>query len=138
MAPPDEPPAAPITQRNQGPATITDDGVYTVLRRPHWPMPAALVAAAFFFLVGMIVSTVIIALVLSEQPGRPLLVLIIALEFLLPYLGARGVYKSLRWKDEKVPGRWCQQCQYNLAGNESGICPECGRPVESSTNNKGV
>jgi predicted amidophosphoribosyltransferase len=26
----------------------------------------------------------------------------------------------------------CQTCGYNLTGNESGICPECGEPVEST------
>ncbi len=23
----------------------------------------------------------------------------------------------------------CQTCEYNLTGNVSGICPECGKPV---------
>lgn len=25
----------------------------------------------------------------------------------------------------------CEHCGYNLTGNESGVCPECGRPVSS-------
>jgi hypothetical protein len=25
----------------------------------------------------------------------------------------------------------CRQCRYNLRGNESGICPECGTPITS-------
>ncbi len=25
----------------------------------------------------------------------------------------------------------CRKCGYNLTGNESGICPECGEPIPS-------
>src|SRR5690349_8975644 len=25
--------------------------------------------------------------------------------------------------------KWCRHCGYNLKGNESGMCPECGRPT---------
>jgi hypothetical protein len=25
--------------------------------------------------------------------------------------------------------RWCAGCGYDLTGNESGVCPECGRPT---------
>ena len=28
------------------------------------------------------------------------------------------------------PPRHCQKCGYNLTGNVSGICPECGTPIE--------
>jgi hypothetical protein len=36
---------------------------------------------------------------------------------------------SRSWRDPRYPareGRYCA-CGYNLAGNESGVCPECGR-----------
>ncbi len=29
----------------------------------------------------------------------------------------------------RIPPGHCQQCGYDLTGNESGVCPECGRPV---------
>ena len=29
-------------------------------------------------------------------------------------------------KRQQLPGH-CQHCGYDLTGNESGICPECGR-----------
>jgi hypothetical protein len=32
-------------------------------------------------------------------------------------------------EDECKPEGLCQNCEYNLAGNVSGICPECGTPV---------
>ena len=34
-----------------------------------------------------------------------------------------------RWFRRKPEGR-CQQCGYDLTGNESGVCPECGTEIE--------
>ena len=31
----------------------------------------------------------------------------------------------------RVPGERCSSCGYNLTGNVSGVCPECGTPAES-------
>lgn len=36
----------------------------------------------------------------------------------------------LRLVQVKQPGL-CQECSYDLTGNESGVCPECGTEVES-------
>jgi hypothetical protein len=35
------------------------------------------------------------------------------------------------WATRKLPPdpRFCPSCAYNLTGNTSGICPECGTPV---------
>jgi predicted amidophosphoribosyltransferase len=30
----------------------------------------------------------------------------------------------------RIPPGHCQKCGYDLTGNVSGICPECGTPVE--------
>jgi len=30
----------------------------------------------------------------------------------------------------RIPPGHCQKCGYNLTGNESGKCPECGKPCE--------
>ena len=36
----------------------------------------------------------------------------------------------LWWRDRRrTPPGHCQTCGYNLTGNVSGICPECGTPV---------
>ena len=40
---------------------------------------------------------------------------------------------TLRWRmDAKARGRMglCMRCAYNLHGNVSGVCPECGTPIQ--------
>ncbi|MGD8454235.1 MAG: hypothetical protein PVJ57_20670 [Phycisphaerae bacterium] len=39
---------------------------------------------------------------------------------------SRHVYVTMRWKNAEIGGRYCVQCQYDLTGNVSGRCPECG------------
>ncbi|GMU21385.1 MAG: hypothetical protein AMXMBFR13_14780 [Phycisphaerae bacterium] len=38
----------------------------------------------------------------------------------------------LFWRDRRVPPGHCQQCGYNLTGNTSGVCSECGSPVPAA------
>ncbi|MDM8007650.1 MAG: hypothetical protein QUV05_16035 [Phycisphaerae bacterium] len=35
----------------------------------------------------------------------------------------------LFWHDRRIPPGHCQSCGYNLTGNVSGVCPECGEKV---------
>ena len=40
----------------------------------------------------------------------------------------------LWWRDRhRIPPGRCQKCGYNLTGNVSGVCPECGTPTPRST-----
>ena len=50
------------------------------------------------------------------------------LPFWLPSLILAGFYFFLRWQRKKRidDAPRCAQCQYDLSGNESGVCPECG------------
>lgn len=35
------------------------------------------------------------------------------------------------WRSSRrTPPHCCQQCGYNLTGNESGVCPECGTEIK--------
>ena len=34
-------------------------------------------------------------------------------------------------RDRRYPPGHCQECGYNLTGNVSGVCPECGTKIES-------
>jgi hypothetical protein len=33
----------------------------------------------------------------------------------------------LWWADRRKPEGWCTRCGYDLTGNVSGVCPECGQ-----------
>jgi hypothetical protein len=38
------------------------------------------------------------------------------------------------WRDRRrIPPNHCRKCGYNLTGNESGVCPECGSEVDAAT-----
>jgi hypothetical protein len=37
------------------------------------------------------------------------------------------------WNKESVPPGHCQRCGYDLTGNVSGRCPECGSPTSPGT-----
>ncbi|MCH7840212.1 MAG: hypothetical protein IID38_08260 [Planctomycetes bacterium] len=41
-----------------------------------------------------------------------------------------AIPSALLWRRHRLtlPGH-CSQCSYNLTGNVSGVCPECGTPV---------
>lgn len=34
-------------------------------------------------------------------------------------------------RSRRTPPHCCQQCGYNLTGNESGVCPECGTEIKT-------
>ncbi|HXE52565.1 MAG TPA: hypothetical protein VN541_06085 [Tepidisphaeraceae bacterium] len=72
------------------------------------------------------------AALLADQPKRssmttrrlPELWKIAALSAVLPL----ACLASLLFRRGKIPGR-CFTCDYNLTGNTSGVCPECGAAV---------
>jgi hypothetical protein len=42
------------------------------------------------------------------------------------FLAARWLRDRLRWKLVKYDDAQCLHCGYDLTGNVSGVCPECG------------
>lgn len=56
--------------------------------------------------------------------------------FVIPYIGARLIYAKLRWRRVIDGNCTCLECAYDLTGNVSGRCPECGTPVESQSNDR--
>jgi len=49
----------------------------------------------------------------------------------LPFVGIVVPTAYLFYRDRRHPPGHCQRCGYNLTGNESGVCPECGTEVET-------
>jgi hypothetical protein len=47
------------------------------------------------------------------------------------WLRAYRLQRAIDYENELHSGV-CFQCGYNLSGNVSGICPECGMPVQSA------
>jgi len=49
----------------------------------------------------------------------------------LAFFMARGVYVWSRWREIENTVLNCPQCGYQLTGNVSGRCPECGKETEA-------
>ena len=54
----------------------------------------------------------------------------VALPLWIPFLLVTVPTAILWWRDRRriSPGH-CQKCGYDLTGNVSGVCPECGEPT---------
>ena len=39
--------------------------------------------------------------------------------------------------DDDYDAELCTKCQYNLTGNVSGVCPECGTPIAAARAREG-
>ena len=53
----------------------------------------------------------------------------LALTAILPVIWIRRWSRHRRAEDDGMPH--CAKCDYNLTGNVSGICPECGTLIQS-------
>ncbi len=58
----------------------------------------------------------------------------LAIPLWIPFLVTLIPTAFLWYRDRRHPPGHCQKCGYNLTGNESGRCPECGQPVEGTSN----
>jgi hypothetical protein len=47
----------------------------------------------------------------------------------IPFLLVAIPTGFLFWRDRRIPCGHCQKCGYNLTGNTSGVCPECGEQI---------
>lgn len=46
---------------------------------------------------------------------------------------AVAIVNSILWRiDRRNPETGCDGCGYNLTGNISGVCPECGTPIATN------
>lgn len=51
---------------------------------------------------------------------------------ILGYVWARAFTKWQNTRRDRLYGLLCSVCTYDLRGNVSGVCPECGTPTEKS------
>jgi hypothetical protein len=93
---------------------------------------------------GLVVPTLLARLVLlagckpGDASGGPINAFSYCFLLMLPPLsllvGAMVAYRMLggtfRVFRRRVPPGHCPKCRCDLAGNVSGVCPECGTPVE--------
>ncbi len=61
-----------------------------------------------------------------DRSGAIVLGMFTALAVVMAYVPARMIYMGLRWERLVDDGRHCVYCGYDLTGNVSGLCPECG------------
>jgi len=54
----------------------------------------------------------------------------IELPLWLPLLLVAVPTALLWWRDRRYPAGHCRNCGYDLTGNVSGVCPECGTPIK--------
>lgn len=103
-------------------------------RRPAWQ---CLPVAAGMFVAILIASLLVfrgVAGLLRDSAGGAvymwLFVLWLYLGLPLATLAAFMTYGHLRWQECDHEGGICDRCGYNLTGNTSGRCPECGCATE--------
>ena len=55
----------------------------------------------------------------------------LALFLAIPFGTAVAIFAALThdFGRPQLDGPRCQQCSYDLTGNESGVCPECGEAI---------
>ena len=63
----------------------------------------------------------------------------ISLPLWIPFVLIGGTTLLLFWCDRhRIPPCCCQSCGYNLTGNVSGSCPECGEPCDTEASATGI
>lgn len=110
-------------------------------KNERWSVETAGTVAAIAFVVAFIVlywlSTIglyklTIAVTragasISYRKDVILVAVAIALPGIAAYCVSRIIFRIMRWKNARP--NHCNTCDYNLTGNVSGICPECGEPI---------
>ena len=103
-------------------------------KRPEWfvTLFTACVGGLSFGVVGLIVGLIVIPTFEYYGFGDPfiseyLIPASILLGFVVAAVAAWKAYRFSRW--EKYAKGMCRKCGYDLRGNTSGVCPECGATV---------
>ena len=55
---------------------------------------------------------------------------VIVVPLWIPGVVALGSFWFLRWRRRRARPGHCPTCEYDLTGNVSGVCPECGTAIQ--------
>jgi len=55
---------------------------------------------------------------------------IVYLPLWIPFLLVAFPTAFLFWRDRRIPQGHCKKCRYDLTGNTTGVCPECGTKID--------
>ena len=97
-----------------------------------------IMATAFFLLSWVSMSGVSLIIMAALNPMGPIagwtaiaFAILLLMSFLFSIWLYRIVYLHLRWNPPTLGH--CPTCNYNLTGNQSGRCPECGHPCKTAS-----
>lgn len=116
------------------------------IRKERFSILVSFAAAAVTFpivglLAGIVVGLIVTGFLDGLSPSPPaypydmILVwtsisVIVGIPVMIAYLVSRALYVRVRWETvDNSLGRYCYNCTYDLTGNVSGVCPECGVAV---------
>jgi hypothetical protein len=93
----------------------------------HWFWRAAIAVVVSFMVMTGISVVLARHLSVSGFGNLPLMIGLRLLGYVIPIL----IFGLLtRWyAPVRIPPGHCRKCGYNLTGNVSGVCPECGERV---------
>lgn len=121
--------------------------VVRVIRKERCSAAVSLLAATIAFpgllvVAGLFMHQVLIVLVdcgfrFGDLPESVVIGIVTAVAVIPAYLPSRLIYTGLRWSSVEMDSRCCESCGYNLTGNISGVCPECGVMVPLKTEGDG-
>ena len=117
-----------------------------IIKQKRWPAWLCLLLTTPLFVIGFPCVLAIPGWVVDRffdlnNPNNhavtvPLALIAMSVSIWWTYLPVRAVYMALRWKDAIYDGGYCLNCNYNLTGNITGRCPECGELVGVSNSAK--
>ncbi|GJM24119.1 MAG: hypothetical protein DHS20C16_05340 [Phycisphaerae bacterium] len=94
-----------------------------------WPLAYPIIFVSFL-IVSVILYPILNWILQVKRPQNELIFVSgAAVSVFLAYLVGKRIYLACRWKTVEYDGSYCIRCQYDLTGNESGICPECGTSI---------
>ncbi|MEZ6086319.1 MAG: hypothetical protein R3E58_20745 [Phycisphaerae bacterium] len=94
-----------------------------------WPLSYIIIGFTAIVVRGVLYLVHVLGFDVDAVPDLVVIVFAFSIGVLTTYLAAKRIYLVCRWTNAIPDGPICHQCRYNLTGNESGICPECGTPI---------